>query len=184
LTAAAVYELPFGPGKPFLANGGVLANIARGWTFGATYEYQPGALLNWNQNIFFNGNLDDIAKDNPQIALQPDGTVDQTKTWFNTDAGFERDTADQPTNFHRRVFPFRVDGVRGFDVSYLHGNIARTFDLGGRRTFQFRVDFQNLLNRQHYANPNLNPTSTNFGLVTDVTQGVMRFITFNSTFRF
>ena len=43
-----------GPGKPFLANGGVLANVARGWTFGATYEYQPGALLNWG-NLFFEG---------------------------------------------------------------------------------------------------------------------------------
>ena len=82
------------------------------------------------------------------------------------------------------MFPFRVDGVRGFDVVVLHANIARTFNLGGRRTFQFRVDIQNLLNRQHYQNPNLNPTSTNFGQVRAVTNKVMRFITFNSTFRF
>jgi hypothetical protein len=178
LTAAAVYELPFGPGKPFLADGGVLANIARGWTIGGTYEYQPGALLNWG-NLFFDGNLADIAKDKPEIALLPDGTFDPTKTWFNIDAGFERDTADQPTNFHKRVFPFRVDGVRGFDVSFLHANIARTFDLGARRTVQFRVDIQNLLNRQHYGTPTLNPTSTNFGQVRSVTNAVMRFITFN-----
>ena len=56
--------------------------------------------------------------------------------------------------------------------------------LGNRRTFNFRVDIQNLLNRQHYGNPNLDPTSTNFGQVRAVTQGVMRFITFNTTFRF
>ena len=42
---------------------------------------------------------------------------------------------------------------------------------------------QNLLNRQHYGNPTLDPTSTNFGQVRAVTNGVMRFITFNSTFR-
>jgi hypothetical protein len=184
VTAAAVYELPFGPGKPFLADGGVLANIARGWTLGGTYEYQPGALLQWNSNIFFNGNLADIKKDNPEIALRPDGTFDPTKTWFNIDAGFERDTADQPANFQQRAFPFRVDGVRGFDVSFLHANIARTFDLGARRTVQFRVDIQNLLNRQHYGNPNLNPTSTNFGQVRSVTNAVMRFITFNLKFGF
>jgi hypothetical protein len=183
LTAAAVYELPFGPGKTFLHDNGWVANIARGWTLGGTYEYQPGALLNWG-NIFFSGDLKDIKKDNPQIALRPDGSFDPTMTWFNIDAGFERDTADQPAGFQKRVFPFRVDGVRGFDVSYLHANIARTFNLGGRRTFQFRVDIQNLLNRQHYQNPNLDPTNTNFGQVRAVTQGVMRFITFNSTFRF
>jgi hypothetical protein len=182
-TAAAVYELPFGPDKPFLANGGVLSGIARGWTFGATYEYQPGALLNWG-NLFFTGNLDDIAKEKPEIAIQPGGTFDATKTWFNIDAGFERDTADQPANFQKRVFPFRVDGVRGFNLSYLHANIARTFDLGARRSLNFRIDFQNLLNRQHYGNPELNPTNTNFGQIRNVNNGVMRFITFNTTFRF
>jgi carboxypeptidase family protein len=183
LTAAAVYELPFGPGKRFLADRGMLTSVARGWTLGATYEYQPGALLNWG-NIFFYGDLNAIQKKHPEIALQPDGTIDPTKTWFNIDAGFERDTADQPAAFQKRIFPFRVDGVRGFDLSYLNANVARTFNLGGRRTFNFRVDMQNLLNRQHYANPELNPTSTNFGQVTQVNNNVMRFITFNSTFRF
>ena len=104
----------------------MLAAIARGWTVGGTFEYQPGALLNWG-NLFFTGDLDDIAKDNPEIALRPDGTFDPTKTWFNIDAGFERDTADQPAGFQKRAFPFRVDGVRGFDLSYLHANVARTF---------------------------------------------------------
>jgi hypothetical protein len=183
LTTAVVYELPFGPGKRFLADSGVVTAIVGGWTVGGTYEYQPGALLNWG-NIFFHGDLNAIRKENPEIALRPDGTFDPTKTWFNIDAGFERDTADQPAAFQKRVFPFRVDGVRGFDLSYLNMNVARTFSLGGRRSFLFRVDMQNLLNRQHYANPELNPTSTNFGQVRAVNNNVMRFITFNSTFRF
>jgi hypothetical protein len=161
----------------------VVSHIARGWSVSGTYEYQPGALLNWG-NIFFNGNLDDIKKDNPEIALQPDGTFDTTKTWFNIDAGFVRATADQPAAFQKRVFPFRVDGVRGQSLSMINMGITRTFDLPGPRTFQFRVDVQNLLNRQHYQNPNLDPTSTNFGQVRAVNNTVMRFITFNSTLRF
>jgi hypothetical protein len=183
LTGAVVYELPFGPDKKFLAGGGLLTTLARGWTLGGTVEYQPGALLNWG-NLFFNGNLKDIQKKNPEIALRPDGTFDPTKTWFNIDAGFERDTADQPAAFQKRTFPFRVDGVRGFDLFYVNANVARTFNLGGRRAFQFRVDLQNLLNRQHYANPELNPTNTNFGQVRAVNNNVMRFITFNGTYRF
>ncbi len=121
----------------------------------------------------------DIAKKNPEIAILPDGTFDPTKTWFNTDAGFVLATADQPAGFQKRTFPFTVDGVRGFNVSYLNANIGRTFELTGRRTIQFRVDMQNLLNRQHYGNPTLDPTSTNFGQVRAVTNGVMRFFTFN-----
>ena len=184
LTGTAVYELPFGPGKPFLADGGLLTSIARGWTVGGAAEYQPGAVLQWNQNIFFYGDLKDIKKDSPEIALRPDGTFDPTKTWFNIDAGFERDTADQPAGFQKRAFPFRVDGVRGFDLAYVHLNVARTFSLGGRRTFQFRADIQNLLNRQHYQNPEMNPTSTNFGQIRAVNNSVMRFFTFNLKFNF
>jgi hypothetical protein len=183
VTGVVVYELPFGPGKTFLTEKGMLANIAGGWTVSGTYEYQPGALLNWG-NLFFTGNLSDIQKKNPEIALRPDGTFDPTKTWFNIDAGFERDTADQPAGFQKRVFPFRVDGVRGFDLSMMNATVARTFKLGGSRTFQLRVDMQNLLNRQHYQNPNLDPTSTNFGQVRAVNNTVMRFFTFNTTFRF
>jgi hypothetical protein len=183
ITGVGLYELPFGPGRAFLDEGGVLAAIASGWSLSGTYEYQPGALLNWG-NIFFNGNLADIKKDNPEIALQPDGTFDPTKTWFNIDAGFVRATADQPAGFQKRVFPFRVDGVRGQSLSMTNMGIARTFDLPGTRTFQFRVDVQNLFNRQHYQNPNLDPTSTNFGQVRAVNNTVMRFITFNTTLRF
>jgi hypothetical protein len=183
VTAAAVYELPFGPGKPFLADGGLVANVARGWTLGATYDYQPGLLLDWG-NVFFTGNLEDIPKKNPEIALRPDGTFDPTKTWINIDAGFERVDGNQPAGFQKRVFPFRVDGVRNFPISVLNGNVSRTFDLGSRRSFVLRVSIQNLLNRQHYGNPDLNPASTNFGQVRSVTQAVMRFITFDTAFRF
>ena len=93
LSGSAVYELPFGRSKPFLNDGGVAAKLLGGWQTGATFEYQPGALLDWG-NLFFNGDLGSIAKDKPEIALQRDGTIDLTKTWFNIDAGFERD-ADQ-----------------------------------------------------------------------------------------
>ena len=140
-------------------------------------------MLNWG-NIFFNGNLEDIKKDNPEIALRPDGTFDPTKTWFNIDAGFVRATADQPAAFQKRVFPFRVDGVRGTSLSMLNATVARSFNLGGSRTVQFRLDMQNLLNRQHYGNPSLDPTSTNFGQIRAVNNTVMRFFTFNTMVRF
>ena len=41
-----------------------------------------------------------------------------------------------------------------------------------------------LPNRQHYGNPDLNPTSTTFGQVRSVSNNVMRFITLYATFRF
>ena len=56
LSGGAVYEFPFGRTKPFLNDGGVAAALLGGWQTGATFEYQPGALLDWG-NLFFNGDL-------------------------------------------------------------------------------------------------------------------------------
>jgi hypothetical protein len=177
LSGSAVYELPFGRTKPFLSGGGVLASVVGGWQTGATFEYQPGALLDWG-NIFFTGDLKNIAKKNPEIALNRDGTIDSSKTWFNIDAGFERDAARQPAAFQKRSFPFRIDGVRGTPMSLVNANVARNFKLGSRRQLQFRVDIQNLFDSVQWGNPNLDPTSTNFGRITTATNSIMRFFTF------
>ena len=45
----------------------------------------------------------------------------------------------------------------------VNANIVRNFDLGGRRSLQFRMDVQNLFDAVQWGNPNLDPTSTNFG---------------------
>ena len=48
--------------------------------------------------------------------------------WFNVDAGFERDPAKGPANFQKRVFPFRIDGVRGPNLLQVNMNFMRTVD--------------------------------------------------------
>jgi hypothetical protein len=174
LAGVAAYELPFGRDKLLLNNGGVLAALASRWQISGTWEYQPGALLDWGgQNIFFSGNLDDIDVDSPT-----------RERWLNTDAGFEKDPARIPAAFQTRSFPFRVDGVRGQDLMFVNMSVQRSFGAGGGRTWQLRVDAQNLLNRQQWQGANLNPTSTLFGQVTNVALNQMRFFSFGvrSTF--
>jgi hypothetical protein len=183
ISGGAVYEFPFGDRKPFLNSGGLLSKIFGGWQTGGTAEYQPGALLDWG-NVVFNGDLDDIAKDDPEIALQRDGTIDPTRTWINTDAGFEKDPAKAYAAFQKRSFPFRVDGVRGTPMFLVNMNIVRNFDLGSRRSIQFRMDVQNLFDAVQWGNPDLNPTSTNFGKITTATNSIMRFFTFVTKLNF
>ncbi len=183
LSGAAVYEFPFGRSKPFLNNGGIASMLLGGWQTGGTFELQPGPLLDWN-NLFFNGDLSSIAKEDPEIALQRDGTIDLTKTWINIDAGFERDAARQPAAFQKRGFPFRIDGVRGPGMFLVNANIVRNFSLGGRRQLQTRVDVQNLFDSVQWGNPNLDPTSTNFGRITTARNSIMRFFTFVTKFSF
>ena len=178
-----MYELPFGKSKPFLSGDGVAAKLFGGWQTGGTFEYQPGALLDWG-NLFFSGDMGSIAKGNPEIALRRDGTIDLTRTWFNIDAGFERDAGRQPAAFQKRSFPFRIDGVRGPGMFLVNANIVRSFSLGGRRQLQARMDVQNLFDSVQWGNPNLDPTSTNFGRITTATNSIMRFFTFVARFSF
>jgi len=96
----------------------------------------------------------------------------------------ERDPAKAPANFQKRVFPFRIEGVRGPNLLQVNMNIMRTVRLGGGRSLSFRVDAINVLNRTTFANPNLNPTSTDFGRISSATAASPRFIQFVNRFTF
>ena len=184
-SGGAVYELPFGAGKPMLKDGGLLAAVVGGWQTGGTFEYQPGSVINFNTNLFYYGRIEDIKKSKPEIALNADGTLDSSKYWFNID-NFERDPTKSPTSFQTRAFPFQIDGLRGPGLTYVNMNFVRNFRLGARRTFQARVDIQNLLNYAAYSNPITDPTNTNFGKVTGAVgaAGAMRFFNFVMRFTF
>ena len=173
ITAGGNWELPFGDSRRFLNKGGVLAAVVGGWQMSGTFEYQPGGLLNWG-NLFFYGNLSDIALAHPTL-----------NEWFNTDAGFEKDPAKvPPTSFQKRSFPFRVDGVRGYTLADVNLSLLRNIPAGKGRTISLRLNAQNLLNRQGWGNPNLTPTSTQFGMITSPSGQAMRFVTFVSKISF
>ena len=124
--------------------------------------------MDWGgQNIFFNGELEDIPVENPT-----------RERWFNTDAGFERLASTVPAAFQKRGFPFRLDDVRTMPLTFVNLSIQRSFGIGSGRQRQFRVDAQNLFNRQQWTGPNTNPQSTQFGQVTNVALNQMRFFTF------
>jgi len=184
ISGAAVYELPFGRGKTWLNNGGILAAVIGGWQMAGTFERQPGSLINFG-NLFFYGDIKDIKKERPEIALNADGTLDASRSWFNV-ANFERDPARTPTGFQTRAFPFQVEGLRGPGLMYVNLNVTRKFNLGERSALQARFDVQNVLNYAAFGNPNTDPTNTNFGKVTTAVAaaGAMRFFSFGMRYSF
>jgi hypothetical protein len=168
--ATGIYELPFGRTKWF-ARTGVWNALFGGWQVAATYEVQPGPLLDWG-NAFYNGDIDAIATD--------ERTLDR---WFNTD-GFERDPRRAPAAFHSRVFPQRINGLRGDGLNRMDANIQRDIRLREGVTLQLRLDALNVMNRSQFSNPNLDPTSTNFGRVTNNTSSTMRFLLIQARLKF
>jgi hypothetical protein len=168
--AGGIYEFPFGRGRALLKQG-ILSHVVGGFQAAATYEWQPGALLDWG-NVYYYGDLADIASGTR--------TLEQ---WFNT-ANFERTSSKLPAAYQARVFPTRVDGVRADMTSQWNTNVQRNFRLREGVVLQLRVDAINLQNRTQFAAPNVGPASTDFGRVTSQSNSTKRFIQAQIRLRF
>lgn len=170
LTGTGVWKLPFGKGQA-MAMSGWSSVLLGGWQIALTYEWQPGPLLSFG-NLFYYGNLEDIAKG--------PGTLDR---WFNTE-GFERNSSKGPASFHKRVFPSSVPNARSDMTNQWNGNVQREFKLKERLALQMRCDVLNLQNRSQFAAPSTSPFSTDFGRVTSQTNATMRFVQVQARIRF
>jgi hypothetical protein len=160
LTINGIYELPFGRGKSIGADAsGVVSVLISGWQFSGIYTYQSGFPLSWG-NIIFTGNLDDIDLPSSEQTLA---------RWFNTDAGFNKVTAQQLAS-NVRTFPLRLDNVRGDAIHNVDISLIKNTQIAGK-TLEIRFDSLNALNHPYFAAiANTTPTAAAFGTVTASTQ--------------
>ncbi len=86
LTVNGIWEVPVGRGRRFGTDvNGVVSAFISGWQFSGIYTYQSGFPIGFG-NIIFTGDLDDIALPASEQTVA---------RWFNTDAGFNKVTAQQ-----------------------------------------------------------------------------------------
>jgi hypothetical protein len=160
ISMSGIYELPFGRGRTFgAAAPGALSAIISGWQVSGIYAYQSGAPLGWG-NIIFRGNIKDIALPSGQR------TVDR---WFNTDAGFEKVSANQ-LGSNVRTFPSRFSSLRGDIISNFDFSVIKNTRIAEGKLFQFKAEFINAFNRPQFPNPDTSPASATFGKITASTQ--------------
>jgi len=157
LVATAIVELPFGDGRRWLADKGLARMLAGGWQVSGIYHLQSGRVINWDTNLFYYG-------DNLESIALPRDQRDRAR-WFNTDL-FERSSSAVPGNFHRRMFPTRIDFLRGDYMNQLDLSLARTVKVTSTTRFEVQVQAINALNRVQWDRPGTNPVSSNFGVVT------------------
>ncbi len=162
-----IYELPFGHARTWLRDGAP-ARLFGGFQLSATFEWQPGALLDFGNLFYYGGNLDDIRKGERTL-----------ERWFNTD-NFERLAARGPAAFHRSEFPTRIDGLRQDMTSQWNTSLLREFKFRERVAFRVRFDAINLQNRSQFGAPDRNPFSTNFGRITAQSAALNRLLQIHS----
>jgi hypothetical protein len=154
---AFVYELPFGATKKW-ATSGASSAILGGWQLNglfAAYSGRPFTLTASDSSLNMPGNQQtpDQIKEN----VETFGKVGDDGTWFDTSA-FARVTEVRFGNVGRNT-------MRGPGVVNLDASLFRTFQITGRADLQFRAEAFNVTNTPHFANPNGNVNSANFGKV-------------------
>ncbi len=158
IEVTTIYELPLGRGRAFLPNAkGIAEGILGGWQFQGLFEGQSGQALGFG-NAIFNGNLHDIPL--------PVGER-KVERWFNTDAGFNRNSAQQLGSniqtLSSRFNDVRLDGINNFNLSmYKHFHVKERFNL------RFMVIAANALNHAQFGAPNTSPINSAFGTVTTI----------------
>jgi hypothetical protein len=159
LTVNGILELPFGRGRRFGPDvNPVVSVFVSGWQISGIYTYQSGFPIGFG-NIIFTGDLDDIALPASERTVA---------RWFNTDAGFNRNSAQQ-LGSNVRTFPLRLENVRTDNVSNLDLSLVKNTSVGGR-TLELRFDSLNAFNHPYFQGPQTNPTANNFGQITASTQ--------------
>ena len=156
VSASMIFELPFGRGRALLSSTNRIANhIIGGWQYQAIWVFQSGQPLDFG-NVLFNGDIKDIALGSGERSVE---------RWFNTAAGFERDTRNALAS-NLRTFPLRFGGVRGSAANNWDMSMIKNAGLREGLRLQFRFEFLNATNHAWFAQPVTDPYNTAFGAIT------------------
>jgi hypothetical protein len=145
---SSVYQLPFGPGKPFLTHG-VGSVIARGWQLQGLmtmYSGQPFSVSADGTSLNAPGNTQRANQVKPNVAIL--GNTGPGQSWFD------------PLSFAAVTTP--TFGTAGFNSIFgpgainLDAGLVREFGIGERIHMQFRMDAFNATNTPHFSNPSAN----------------------------
>lgn len=156
VAASGIIEFPFGKGRRFVNDLPRWADtIVGGWQVAFIMQRQSGAPIGFG-NIIFTGDIQNI------VLPKDQRDVDR---WFNTDAGFNRNAAQQLAS-NVRTFPLRFSGLRTDDQQRWDLSLSKKFFITERVNASFRAEAFNLFNHVNFAGPNTNPTDTLFGRIT------------------
>jgi len=175
LTISGIYELPLGPGKPFVNQGGVVGKVVGGWQIGWVAFYRSGTPVRvsvTNQLGIFGGgggfvgggnNYPNIvAGVNPQLSRSNFDANDPARNKIYNAAAFS-----QPADFTFGNGPRYLSNLRDFPSYTEDISVIKRTPIHESVNIEFRAEFFNLFNRVVFAGGNTfySPGNINFGRV-------------------
>ena len=176
------YELPFGKGRRFLNQGGVLNQIAGGWHVSVNQSYQTGDPLAISSDISQNGNYLFNSTVRPDVILGQPLRVPKTGT-LNIAAGGPgiaylnpNAFADPPQTANGVISRFgtaprNFGNLRGPYQPDENISLFKQFKFGEDRFLEIRADAFNAFNRVGLGDPDTTLGDQYFGQILGVQQG-------------
>jgi hypothetical protein len=176
-----VYDLPFGPGKAFLNQGGAAGKLIGGWSVAGVHRYQSGMPL----SLSMNNNLPIFNR-----VLRPDRVSGQEAGTGISNADFNpnRDRAINlnafavPAPFHFGTAPPTIQDLRTFAVLNEDFSLIKITPLTERFSLENYGQFINAFNRHRFTGIGTNFSNSTFGLVSGTS--LPRFIQVGMRLRF
>ena len=154
LTTSFLYELPFGTGRKYLSQGGVLDVIAGGWQLGGMLRASTGFPLTVTSGVDRSKTAHTYDRPNAVAGVSPKLDNPSPSAWFNV-AAFQMNALGTFGNLGRATLT--GPGVFTIDFSAL-----KNFQFGGSNYIQLRIEAFNLLNTPNFADPNTNIAQSNW----------------------
>ena len=156
---SSVIDLPFGKGKSYLVDSGILTALVSGWQISSVVSFISGAPFTVSSsstslNSYGNSQRADQVKD--QVAILHG--VGVGTPYFDPTAFAAVSTARFGTS---GINAFRGPGIRTWDLS-----LSRSFQLTEKINMQFRVDSTNFTNTPKFDNPRTDASGTGLGEIT------------------
>jgi hypothetical protein len=177
VAADVVYELPFGTGKRFLNEGGVLNNIVGGWTFSSIGLWHTGHPLTITMNI----SPTQLPDGNDQTTQRPDlvpgvplllpGGVHNYTIPINPAAFAPPPLAAGTDQFGVPYASYGLVGqfgdapnglIRALDSWQIDMSLMKTTKVTERVSVEFGVQAFNIFNHVQLGDPNLNNLAFNY----------------------
>jgi len=154
-----VGELPFGPGKKFLANTkGIASHLVGGWQINGITSDRSGFPLAMSATIVGGGNRPNSTGQSAAI----DGSRtrgQQLNQWFNTSA-FTQPPSYSYGNVSRTLPDVRGPGLFNLDLS-----LIKNMKLSEKAHLQLRFEYFNAFNHPNFDLPNTGMGSGAFGRI-------------------
>lgn len=152
LVASGIWEIPVGRGRRFGGNlPRALDFFVGGWQLNGVMQKQSGPPLGFGDVwTLFTGDPNNI------VLPKDQRSVDR---WFNTDAGFNKNNAQQLAS-NIRTSPLRFSNIRADGQSRWDFSTIKNFRITERANMQFRAECLNAWNHPNLSTPNTTPTST------------------------